>query len=86
MDQPKESEVLTTAELAEYRRVHPTTIYRLLKARKLPAFKNGSDWRFNRERIDEWRRALEQSSGTETPSAKRREKDAPPTGPRARLR
>ncbi len=53
--------VLTVAELAEYLRVHRSTIYRLLKARKLPAFKVGSDWRFNRERIDEWR--LQQDSG-----------------------
>ena len=54
-------EVLTVAELAEYLRVHPATIYKLLKARKLPAFKIGSDWRFNREHIDEWR--VETGSG-----------------------
>ncbi|MGO9603704.1 MAG: helix-turn-helix domain-containing protein [Candidatus Binataceae bacterium] len=49
------SKVLTVAELAEYLRVHRSTIYRLLKALKLPAFRIGSDWRFNREQIDEWR-------------------------------
>jgi excisionase family DNA binding protein len=48
-------EILTVAELAEYLKVHPSTIYRLIKARKLPAFRIGSDWRFNREHIDEWR-------------------------------
>ncbi len=54
-------EVLTVTELAEYLRVHRSTIYRLLKAHKLPAFKIGSDYRFNREQIDEWR--LKQDPG-----------------------
>jgi excisionase family DNA binding protein len=49
--------VLTLAELADYLRVHPSTIYRLLKGGGLPSFKVGSDWRFNREQIDQWRLA-----------------------------
>jgi excisionase family DNA binding protein len=49
--QPK---VLTLGELAEYLRVHPSTLYRLLKKGQLPSFKIGSDWRFNVEAIDEW--------------------------------
>jgi excisionase family DNA binding protein len=53
--------VLTVAELAEYLRVSRSMIYRLLKARKIPAFKIGSDWRFNREHIDEWRIAREKN-------------------------
>jgi excisionase family DNA binding protein len=52
-------EILTVAELAEYLKVHPSTVYRMLKARKLAAFKVGSDWRFNRAHIDEWRVAQE---------------------------
>ena len=47
--------VLTVNELAEYLRVHRSTIYRLLKKGLLPGFKIGSDWRFNLEVIDEWR-------------------------------
>ena len=47
--------VLTVTELAEYLKVHPSTIYRLLKTGQLPAFKIGSDWRFNVEKIDRWR-------------------------------
>jgi excisionase family DNA binding protein len=50
--QPK---VLTVNELAEYLRVHRSTIYRLLKKGQLPGFKIGSDWRFNVEVIDDWR-------------------------------
>ena len=46
--------VLTVQDLAHYLKVHPSTVYRLLKAGKLPAFKVGSDWRFNVEEIDRW--------------------------------
>ena len=49
------SRIMTVAELADYLRVHPTTIYRQLKRRQLPAFKVGSDWRFTVESIDRWR-------------------------------
>lgn len=51
--------VMTLEEVANYLRVHPSTIYRLLKKRQLPAFKVGSDWRFNQESIDRWRAAAE---------------------------
>jgi excisionase family DNA binding protein len=46
--------VLTVAELCSYFKVHPSTIYRLLKTRQLPAFRIGSDWRFNIEEIERW--------------------------------
>ena len=52
--------VMTVAELSVYLRVHRSTIYRLLKQRDLPAFRIGSDWRFNVEAIDQWR--LQQST------------------------
>jgi excisionase family DNA binding protein len=52
--------VLTLEEVASYLRVHPSTIYRLLKKKQLPAFKVGSDWRFNLESIDRWRADAEQ--------------------------
>ena len=47
--------VFTVKDLAHYLKVHPSTLYRLLKAGQLPAFKVGSDWRFNVEEIDRWR-------------------------------
>ncbi len=49
------TKVLTVKELSNYLRVHPSTIYRLLKKGQLPGFKVGSDWRFNIEAIDRWR-------------------------------
>jgi excisionase family DNA binding protein len=45
---------ITVDELSEYLRVHKTTIYRMLKQRKLPAFRIGSDWRFSLETIKQW--------------------------------
>ena len=51
--------VMTLEEVANYLRVHPSTIYRLVKRGKLPAFKVGSDWRFNLESIDHWRSQAE---------------------------
>jgi excisionase family DNA binding protein len=49
------SKVLTVKELSIYLKVHPSTIYRQLRRGALPAFKVGSDWRFNLESIDRWR-------------------------------
>ena len=48
------SEVMTIGEVASYLLCHKSTIYRLLKARDIPAFKVGSDWRFLRADIDKW--------------------------------
>jgi len=48
------TKVMTVEEVSEYLRVHPSTIYRLLTKRQLPAFKVGSDWRFNLESLDRW--------------------------------
>ena len=52
---PHNNRVMTITEIAEYQRVHPSTVYRLLKQRAIPGFRVGRDWRFDRESIDEWR-------------------------------
>ena len=59
--------VLTVQEVSTYLRVHPSTIYRMLKKNLLPAFRVGSDWRFTVEAIDKWRASVE--SGVRTPAA-----------------
>ncbi|HTW86441.1 MAG TPA: helix-turn-helix domain-containing protein [Candidatus Binataceae bacterium] len=46
--------MFTVKDLAEYLRVHPSTVYRLLRTNQLPGFRIGSDWRFNIEVIDKW--------------------------------
>jgi excisionase family DNA binding protein len=58
--------VLTVQEVSTYLRVHPSTIYRMLKKNLLPAFRVGSDWRFTVEAIDKWRASVE--SGVRTPA------------------
>jgi excisionase family DNA binding protein len=54
--------VLTVQEVSRYLRVHPSTIYRMLKKNQLPAFRVGSDWRFTVEAIDKWREDAEQGA------------------------
>jgi excisionase family DNA binding protein len=46
--------VMTVKELSDYLRVHPSTIYKLLRRGELPGFRIGTDWRFNAEVIDKW--------------------------------
>ena len=71
--------VLTLEELASYLRVHPSTVYRMLKKGQIPAFKVGSDWRFNVESIDHWRAAAEQGyAKRHNESARLRTEAVPP--------
>jgi excisionase family DNA binding protein len=63
--------VLTVAEVSDYLRVHPTTVYRLLRKKQLPAFRVGSEWRFSQEAIDRWRSEEEQALVSAKPRRKR---------------
>jgi len=56
--------VMTLDEVALFLHVHPSTVYRLLKGRSIPAFKVGSDWRFNKESIERWITRLETADDT----------------------
>ena len=51
-----DEEILTISELSEHLRVHPTTIYRLLREGTIPGFRVGSAWRFSRAAIEKWER------------------------------
>jgi len=59
----KQHKYLTVDELSDLLQVHKSTIYRLLKERKLPGFRVGSDWRFNVEEVERWLRGQTNSSG-----------------------
>lgn len=48
------SPIMTVKEVSEYLRVHPSTVYKMLRTGGLPAFRIGTDWRFNAEEIDRW--------------------------------
>ena len=55
--------MMTVREVSAYLRVHPSTIYRLLRRHEIPAFQVGSDWRFNIQEIDRWRLTQEKFGG-----------------------
>jgi excisionase family DNA binding protein len=50
MDDP----FLTTEEVLEYLQVNLRTIYRLIKAGKIPAVRVGRQWRFRKRDLDAW--------------------------------
>lgn len=54
--QSQADQIFTIKELSDHLRVHPTTIYRLLRQGRLPGFRVGSNWRFSREAIEQWER------------------------------
>jgi excisionase family DNA binding protein len=45
---------MTTEEVIEYLQVNARTVYRLVKAGKLPAVRVGRQWRFRKRDIDSW--------------------------------
>ena len=67
-------DILTITELSAHLRVHPTTIYRLLREGRIPGFRVGSAWRFSRAAIEVWehREAGPVGASTQTRKAKGR--------------
>ena len=47
-------QLLTTAEVIDYLQVNLRTVYRLLKADRLPAVRVGRQWRFRKRDLDAW--------------------------------
>ena len=45
--------ILTTKELAEYLKLTEVTIYKYANEGKIPGFKIGSRWRFDKDKIDD---------------------------------
>lgn len=64
-------QIFTIKELSEHLRVHPTTIYRLLRQGRLPGFRVGSNWRFSREAIEQWERDQAGRAGAVAPRRRR---------------
>lgn len=47
--------LMTTQDLADYLKVHRTTIYRMMAKGQLPQyFRIGADFRWNKETVREW--------------------------------
>jgi len=53
--------ILTTKELASYLKLTEVTIYKYANEGKIPGFKIGSRWRFDKEQIDDLLRNEEET-------------------------
>jgi excisionase family DNA binding protein len=72
---------LTTAQVIDYLHINLRTVYRLLKAGRLPAVRVGRQWRFRKADVDAWlegRRPAAQAAPGTAPSASA--VSAPPHG------
>ena len=60
---------LTTEEVLEYLQVNLRTVYRLIKAGKIPAVRVGRQWRFRKRDIDAWLDSQRPRGGSRAASA-----------------
>jgi excisionase family DNA binding protein len=60
-DEKMNDEILTIKQVADYLKVNERTLYKLTSEEKLPAFKVGGSWRFQRKAIERW---IEQQSAS----------------------
>jgi excisionase family DNA binding protein len=72
-----EDTFLTTEEVLEYLQVNLRTVYRLIKAGKIPAVRVGRQWRFRKRDIDAWLDS-QRPRGTSRGAATAGEAPAPP--------
>ena len=68
----KDESFLTTEELLEYLQVNLRTVYRLIKAGRIPAVRVGRQWRFRKSDIDAWLDAQTVSTVPAKPDPDRR--------------
>ena len=70
----RDESFLTTEEVLEYLQINLRTVYRLIKAGKIPAIRVGRQWRFRKADLDAWLTNQQTPSasvtaeGTSTPS------------------
>lgn len=74
---PNDEVFLTTEEVLEYLQVNLRTIYRLIKAGRIPAVRVGRQWRFRKRDIDAWLN-VQRTGGERTPDALPPERVATP--------
>ena len=60
---------LTTEEVLEYLQVNLRTVYRLIKAGKIPAIRVGRQWRFRKRDIDAWLESQRPRGGRAIPAS-----------------
>ena len=62
---------LTTEEVLDYLQVNLRTVYRLIKAGKIPAVRVGRQWRFRKRDIDAWLESQRPRAQRPSPAAPR---------------
>jgi excisionase family DNA binding protein len=50
----KPADILTIEELSAYLKIPKSTLYKVVRERKIPSQKVGRHWRFRKEAIDRW--------------------------------
>jgi excisionase family DNA binding protein len=70
---------LTTEDVLEYLQVNLRTVYRLIKAGKIPAVRVGRQWRFRKRDIDAWLESQRPRTGRQSGTAPS-QPPAPPGG------
>ena len=73
---------LTTEEVLEYLQVNLRTVYRLIKAGKIPAVRVGRQWRFRKRDIDAWLESQRPRGARAAPAAPARTAPAAAGRPR----
>ena len=53
--------IMTISEVAELLKVHPITVYRLIKQGKLPYFRIGRILRFDADQLEDWLRVTQRN-------------------------
>jgi excisionase family DNA binding protein len=69
-----DEQFLTTEEVMDYLQVNLRTVYRLIKAGRIPAVRIGRQWRFQKKDIDAWldgNRSTSTASPAKAPGGKR---------------
>jgi len=56
-------EAYTAEEIATYLKLHPYTVRRLAREKKIPAFRAGGQWRFRKDDIDQWSKSYSFEKG-----------------------
>jgi excisionase family DNA binding protein len=69
---PNDEVFLTTEEVLEYLQVNLRTVYRLIKAGKIPAVRVGRQWRFRKRDIDAWLDSQRSQGAGPSPAARPR--------------
>jgi excisionase family DNA binding protein len=72
-----EEEVFTISEFSKHLRLHPKTIYGLLRQGKIPGFRVRNSWRLDRTIIQEWMRLAAPAAERALPSSNKEDQKPP---------